>query len=436
MHPLIEQYLSSLTLSGGDHDGRPFVVLPWEKRFLRGAFRQPRPAALSVARGNGKSAMVAGIAAAVVDPAGPLHGNRRETVVAASSFSQGRIIFEDVLAFLRARYDLADRNSWRLQDSQNMATVEFRPTGARVRCIGSDPKRAHGLRPALALLDEPAQWDVSRSEKMLAAIRTGLGKVPGSRLIALGTMPADEGHWFAKMLAGGAGYSQVHAARPNDPDFQLRTIRRANPSYDHLPSLRAELKEETETARRDPMELAAWRALRLNMGCSDTVESILIAAASWQAAEGDAEREGPAVWGIDLGTSAAQSAIAAYWPTTGRLEAVAAFPGTPDLRERGLQDGCGRLYIDCHRRGELVQCGNHNVDVAELLDEGLTRFGPPVAIAGDRWREAELRDALQAAGVPVAKLELRGQGFKDGGEDVRTFAGPYCLDVSGPPYRC
>ena len=39
----------------------------------------------------------------------------------------------------------------------------------------------------------------------------------------------------------------------------------------------------------------------------------------------------------------------------------------------------------------------------------------------DRWREAELRDALEAAGVPLASIEFRGMGFKDGAEDVRGF---------------
>ena len=27
-------YLSGLTLAGGDHDGQPFIVLPWERRFV------------------------------------------------------------------------------------------------------------------------------------------------------------------------------------------------------------------------------------------------------------------------------------------------------------------------------------------------------------------------------------------------------------------
>ena len=114
MRALID-YLGGLQLAGGDHDGDPFTVLGWQRRFLSGAFRGIGDAGLSVARGNGKSALVAAVACAVVDPAGPLTGTRREVVVVAASFDQSRIIFEDVLAFLGARYDLSDRAEWRRQ---------------------------------------------------------------------------------------------------------------------------------------------------------------------------------------------------------------------------------------------------------------------------------------------------------------------------------
>ena len=156
MRPITD-YLSTLTVPGGDHAGGPFVVLPWERRFINGAFAVPGDCALSIARGNGKSAVVAGIATAFVDPDGPeLFKGRADCVVVASSFAQARIIFEDCLSYLRAKdIDLDNRRLWRLQDSQNAATVEHKPTGKRVRCIGSDPKRAHGLRPALVLCDEP-----------------------------------------------------------------------------------------------------------------------------------------------------------------------------------------------------------------------------------------------------------------------------------------
>ena len=80
------------------------------------------------------------------------------------------------------------------------------------------------------------------------------------------------------------------------------------------------------------------------------------------------------------------------------------------------------MYIDCAERGELIVCGGAVSNVLLLLQAALDQFGsPPVALASDRWREGELRDALKAAGVPLAALELRGQGFRDGGEDVRDF---------------
>ena len=414
-------FLCELRLSGGDRDGELFTVLPWEGRFVRSAFAVKGPAALSVARGNGKSALVAGIATAVADPAGPLHGPRREAVCVASSFDQSRVVFEDVLSFLRARHDLADRALWRVQDSANRALVEYRPTAARVRCVGSDPAKAHGLRPALALLDEPAQWDSAKADRMIAAIRTGLGKTPDSKMIALGTRPADPEHWFSVMLAGGASYAQCHAARPGDPPFQRRTWSRSNPSMTHLPSLLAEVEQEARQAKRDPALLASFAALRLNLGTADTEVSVLLDAGLWTSIEGESTRAGPCVWGVDLGTSAAQSAVAAYWPESGRLECVAAFPCQPSLAERGLRDGVGNLYAECARRGELLALGQRSADVTALLRAALERFGSPARVVADRWREAELRDALEAGGVPRAAFEARGMGYRDGAEDVRAF---------------
>ena len=414
-------YLGGLVLAGGDRDGERFEVLPWERRFMFGAFRQPGDAALSVGRGNGKSALVAGIASAVVDPVGPLHGRRREVVCCAASFEQSRVIFEDVLAFMAERYDLGDRAEWRRQDSANRATLEYRASGARVRCVGSDPNNAHGLRPALVLCDEPSQWPAATSARMIAALRTGLGKTPGSRLIALGTRPADLEHWFARLL-GAAPYSQSHAAPEDAPPFQVRTWRRANPSLGHLPSLLAQLRTEAADARRDPDALASFKALRLNQGTSDVARSVLLDSDRWTEAEalGAPEPAGGYVLGIDLGTNAAMSAAAAYW-RSGRLECFAVFPEVPSLAERGLSDGVGGRYQRMAERGELLVAGARVSDIVAMLREALARWGPPAAVVCDRWREAELRQALDTAAVPWCAVVVRGQGFRDGGEDVRDF---------------
>ena len=61
------------------------------------------------------------------------------------------------------------------------------------------------------------------------------------------------------------------------------------------------------------------------------------------------------------------------------------------------------------------------VSVELLLLEALGRWGRPAAIVADRYRETDLRQALDRAGFPQAAFTVRGMGFKDGAEDVRMF---------------
>ncbi len=413
-------YLDTLTVTQGEGAGGPFPVLPWQRRFVRGAFGVRGNSALSVARGNGKTTLVAGIGAAALE--GPLRVARGEVVIVASSFEQARVAFEHTYAFMQAKgHDLDNRKRWRVWDTAQQARIECRETGARVRCIGSDPKRAHGLAPLIVLADEPAQWG-AQGDAMRAALRTSMGKVKGSRLIALGTRPKSSLHWFARMLEGsGAAYAQSHAARPDDRRFTMQTWRKANPSLPYMPELLATIREEADEAKRDPALLASFEALRLNLGTSDTQETTLLDAGTWERIEGDAEAAGEYILGVDLGSGAAMSAVAAYWPGSGRLDVRAAFPAHPELGERGLQDGVGRLYLDMHRRGELVTLGEHVSDVGGLLRLAFNTWGRPGAVVCDRWREAELREALSAVSFPMTALVLRGMGFQDGGEDVRRF---------------
>ena len=408
----ISTYLAALTITQGQGAGDHFEVLPWQRKFVRRAFDPSvSTAALSVGRGNGKTSLVAGIACAALD--GPLASPRGEVVIAAASFEQARIAFDHVLAFMADK--LQDRTCWRVWNTAQLARIENRKTGARVRCLASDPRRAHGIAPLLVLADEPAQWPGQSGEAMRSALVTALGKVPGSRLVALGTRPASPDHWFQKMLSGACDYTQSHEAAASDPPFQRRTWAKANPSLKFMPDLEAAIRREAEQAARDESMLAAFQALRLNLGVCDTIQATLLDASTWERIEAEAEPAGPASWGIDLGTNAAQSSIAAYYMQTGCLQAIAAFPSIPNFAERGLRDGVGNLYVECARRGELIEAGENAVNIAALLTAALARFGPPAVISCDRWRISELRDSLAAAGVPRCELIERGMGFRDGG---------------------
>ncbi|MYF31264.1 MAG: hypothetical protein F4169_20895 [Gammaproteobacteria bacterium] len=432
----IASYLQGLTITQGPLAGQPFELLPWQRRFLAGAFGSSDigDAALSMARGNAKTTFLAGVACATLD--GPLLQPNAETTCVASSFEQARILFDHVRRFMQPVID-EDRGRWRIWDTAQLARIQDRDTGAMVRCIASDPRRAHGLAPALVLADEPAQWSPARAEAMLAALRTSMGKIEGSRLVALGTMPESDDHWFSKMFANDAvDFSMRYQARESDPPFQRRTWKRANPSLDHFPELEAAIRREARRAKLDISLLPSFRSLRLNLGEPDTLKALLLEAGTWERIEavGPVEFDGPYALGIDLGSGAAMSAAAAYFPHTGALECVAAFPELPSLSERGVRDNVGGLYRDMHQRGELIIAGSRVADIGLLLLEALDRWGAPGAIVCDRWREAELRETLERVGFPLTGLVVRGQGFKDGGEDVREFTAA-CTDHKVRPRR-
>ena len=423
----VEDYVGGLILCQGRYAGEPLGdhLQAWQRRFIRGAFSQDDDAAVTVARGAGKTTLTAAIASAALD--GPLVEPMAESVVVAGTFEQALLVFRHVLAFLGPVID-RDTKRWRVQDSVNRASLEDRASGAKLKVIGANARAMHGLAPKLLILDELAQWQPTTIDACLAALTTSRGKIPGSRTLYIGTRPASDSHPFAQALDGGVGYAQVHAARPDDPPFRRSTWKRANPGLDDLPDLEQVIRREAARAKRDPALLAAFAALRLNAGTSDVVEAVLLSASTWKSIErDDVDRRGPYVLGVDCGGSAAQSAVAAYFVNTGALEAVGCFPEHPPLSERGLSDGVGRLYQDCLRRGELILAGDRVADVGALLAHAVERWGRPAVITADRFRQAELLQVLNAIGFPPAAVVFRGMGYRDGAEDVRRFRAA-CLD--------
>ena len=423
----LQRYIEGLTISQGRHAGEKFVLLPWERRWLRGAFKPGvMDAALSLARGGGKTTFTAAIAAATVDVGGPLVQPRASNVVVASSFLQAKIAFDHVLAFLQptlAKYGRGPKGRFRVNDTVNSAMIKDTVTGASLKCIGSDAQRMMGNAPALVLADELAFWPAGNVDAMINALETSRGKIPDSRVLYLGTRAASGTHPFEKMLLpGGCDYRQVHAADPSDNPFSIKTWRKANPGLDHLPDLLAAIRKEAARATKDGERLASFRALRLNLGVSDVRESWLLDPDTWADIErADTPRTGRYYLGIDLGENASMSCAAAYWPETGALQAIGVFPEQPDLLTRGHNDGCSELYTKAADRGELYQAGELVSDPGELLRLALELWGRPHRIVIDTWKQAKLKEVLGNTEFPPTPIEVRRHGFLDGSEDIREF---------------
>ena len=419
------EHIGGLTIAQGRRAGQPFRVLPWQARFLRGCLRPDvQSAALSVARGNGKSTLLAAVCAAYLD--GPLAQPHSQVLLLSASREQASVILRHLASFLGERPHL------RIFDHHGRQEAVNDRNGCRVVCKSSDPRRMHGLAPALIVCDELAQWG-PRADDMVDACRTSLGKIPGSRMVCIGTRADSDDHAFSRLLKS-ADYAQVHAARDGDPPFQARTWRRANPSLDHMPDLLAAIRAEAAVCRMDETQLPGFRQLRLNAGTPGHVANMLLDADVWSGIEGEAEASGPHILGVDTGSTASMSAMAAFWPETGRLDAMACFPGIPSLRRRGIRDGIGHAYERMQADGDLMTAGGHVSDVSAMLAAGLARWGTPAAIVCDRWREGDLRDALAAARFPNTSLSVRGVGYKDGGQDILAFRRA-CLDGKVVPCR-
>ena len=275
-------WCSDLVVTQGAGVGDNLTLWPWELDVLRGLEALPGgELGLTVAAGAGKTTLSAAVCAAAV--AGPLAQPRGTVIGVAGSFTQALILADHVQAFLKPITD-ADPDRWRVLRSESAALVEDRETGAQFRAREASARTLHGSAPSLIVADEPAQMLPTQSAAIYSAIRSRLGKLPGSRLFAIGTRSADAQHWFSRLLKRSG---VVYAADPEADPFDPATWEAANPSLPYLPELRKVYEREAAEAAADPSLLPPFRALRCNMGAVDHEVAVLLEAADWQRAEVD-----------------------------------------------------------------------------------------------------------------------------------------------------
>ena len=421
------RFLESLRVPEGPNAGQPVQLAPFQRAYVEGALAADTAAAvLSIGRGNGKSAISAGIAL------GGLVGiwdrqPRREIIVAARTRDQGRIAWDFAAGFaqslpLEVQRRLIYRRAPRLE-------IEYEGDGGGhvLRVIAADGKSALGGAPTLALLDERGHWAPDRGEELEAALLSGLGK-RGGRALLISTSASDDTHAFSQWIdqPPPGVYVQEHRPPPGLPADDRDSLMISNPGAEH--GIGASLEWLEAQARRaiarGGSSLTSFRLYNRNERVSGESRDLLITVDEWLACE-VAElppRSGPVVVGIDLGGSASMTAASFYWPESGRLECLGTFPGMPSLLDRGQIDGVAGRYVEMHKRGELTTLGDKTVPVAPWLTNVMAHVaGEPVAaVVADRYKAAELGEAIQRAGIR-APVVWRGQGFRDGGEDCERF---------------
>ena len=309
----------------------------FQRKFLQGATAPAiDTAALSLPRANGKSWLAGHLVARVLTPSDPLFRPRTESVLCAASIEQSRIVFRF------ARAELEPLGGYRFLDSSTRCAITHVASNTRLRVIGSNGKTAMGLvNCPWAVCDEPGSWETRGGELLHDAIETAQGK-PFSpmKTVYIGTLaPARDGWWHDLIANGSHGSTYVQSLQGDlDRWDQWPTIRKANPLTAISADFRRKLLEERDAARADTRLKARFLSYRLNVPTGDE-STMLLNVADWERATARPvpEREGPAVVGIDLGAGRAWSAAVAIW-RSGRVEAIAAAPGIPDLAAQEKRD--------------------------------------------------------------------------------------------------
>lgn len=422
-------FIRSLRIPEGPMHGQQFQLAPFQEQFIRGLLDpDTMTAVLSVGRGQGKSMVTAALALAhlmgVSDPQ-----PRRQVIIAARVKEQARISWEYVQAIVQMLPE----------DEQALFTFRQAPRleisysgngGGMIRAVAADAKNLLGLSPTMICEDEFGHWHPEKGMQLHAALETSAGKRQ-AKMVIISTSASDDSHPLSQLLDTPPPHSFIIECRAplGMPADDLDGIKAANPGseYGIGPSLQW-LQEQARVAiQRGGQALTGFRLYSLNQRISDVGKAQLLTPDEWQACEvGDDElppREGDCVVGLDLGLSRSMSAVALYWPLTGRLEVQGAFPHKPGLPDRGEADGVKDRYVRMHDRGELIVTGDSTVQAGPWLRQvwaDLVQDADVKAIVCDRYRQAELLDALTAAGIR-APVVFRGAGFRDGGQDVEGF---------------
>ena len=118
------QYIETLPIGDGDLLGENYRLLKYQKRFLRGAFKDGiLRAGFTLGRGGGKTGLASALALSALLPDSPLHRDGFEVAVVASSFSQACICGRSVKTSLELMgKTFGKKGNYRLRDSPRICS--------------------------------------------------------------------------------------------------------------------------------------------------------------------------------------------------------------------------------------------------------------------------------------------------------------------------
>ncbi len=411
------------------------MLRPWQKRFIRDVYephgadgrRRVRRAILSIARKNGKTALIAALV--LVHLVGPEAIDNGEIYSAANDREQAAQVFKVAAQMVRADRDLT--RMLRVTDSTKH--IACYANGSFYKAVSAEAGTKHGLNPSLVIFDELAQ---ARNRDLYDVLDTSMGARAEPLFITISTQSNDPNHILSQLIDDGLTrrdpgivchlYAVPEETPPEDL-FRERTWALANPALGDFRSL-ADMRASAAKAQRMPAEEPKFRNLYLNQRVAPV--SAIVARAEWAACSGDAALADDAGIYLALDMAAVLDLAALVAVSDGPISRVAPTFWKPGdlLDEHSRRDfGSGHLqYALWAKAGHLTPSPGRSIQaesIALAIAATCQRYRV-LGLAYDRWRIDVLRRELDRIGLethldgePGSGLRLVpwGQGFRDMG---------------------
>lgn len=428
-----------LCLNGGDFEGLPYVLLPWQEFIVGSLFgwydadgtRRFRVAYVETGKGSGKSPLAAGIGLKGLVADGE---HRAEIYAAATKKDQAMVLFRDAVAMVDLSPALAERirKSGSTGKEWNLAYLD---TMSYFRPISSDDGQS-GPRPHMGLLDEIHEH---RDGRVIEMIRAGTKGRRQALIFMITNSGANkqsvcyEYHKYGAQVCAGMAEDDTFFAyicaldEGDDPFHDESCWPKANPSLG-VTIHKKYLREQVREARGMPSKESVVK--RLNFCLWVEAISPAISYDRWMAAQDltttDLDPTGRRCYGgLDLSSNQdLTSLVLAFEPTDDdpywRWLPFFWLPAE-GLAEKEHRDSVP--YPQWRDAGHLEVTPGSAVSklfVLHRIVQIASAFNIQ-AIAYDRWRIEDLKTMAAEEGLELPPLEPFGQGYKDMGPAYDEF---------------
>ena len=372
-----------------------------------------RRAILSIARKNGKTALIAALVLAHL--VGPEAIQNGEIYSAANDREQAAQVFKVARQIVEADSDLSNM----VKVIPSTKTLACYSNGSFYRAISAEAGTKHGMNPSVVIYDELAQ---SKQRELYDVLDTSFGARSEPLFVVISTQSNDPEHILSKLIDDGLSgvdptiVCHLYKVPEDEPDiFSPKVWKKANPALGDFRSL-DDLKAIAGKAQRMPAEEPKFRNLYLNQRVSPVAS--LISRPEWMACTGAASfQDGESVYlGLDL--SALHDLTALVMVSAGDKSRVRAFLWKPAewLADHSRRDfGAGNArYAEWAKAGHLLTTSGRTIDkeaVARMI-AGLTGRYRVLGMAYDRWRIEDLRKEFDRIGLETHVDEDRGDGLR------------------------